>query len=88
MRKLISGLAVLAALATPTLLTPSTGHADPYKYCSVTSYMGGTTNCGFTTYEQCMQTTRGMGGTCQVNQFYTGPDKDTAATKRKRKTNN
>lgn len=84
MRTIISGLAVLATLATVTLLTPSISQADPYKYCSVTSYMGGTTNCGFTTYEQCMQTTRGMGGFCQVNQFYTGPDKDAAPAKRKR----
>jgi hypothetical protein len=32
---------------------------------------GGGTNCGFSTYEQCMVTIRGMGGFCDSNPFYT-----------------
>jgi len=85
MWKILPALATLAAFAAATLFTPSTSRADPYKYCSVTSSLGGTTNCGFRTYEQCMQTVRGMGGFCQPNQFYTGPDNDAAPAKRKRK---
>jgi len=34
---------------------------------------GGGTNCGWSTYEQCMVTIRGMGGFCDRNPFYTPP---------------
>ena len=34
---------------------------------------GGGRNCGFVSYEQCMETIRGMGGFCEQNLFYTGP---------------
>ena len=34
---------------------------------------GGGTNCGWSTYEQCMVTIRGMGGFCAPNPFYTPP---------------
>ena len=31
---------------------------------------GGGRNCGFVSYEQCMMTVRGMGGSCEPNLFY------------------
>ena len=34
---------------------------------------GGGTNCGFSTWEQCMETIRGMGGFCDVNTQYVPP---------------
>jgi hypothetical protein len=34
---------------------------------------GGGTNCGFSTYEQCMATISGIGGFCDPNPFYTPP---------------
>jgi hypothetical protein len=34
---------------------------------------GGGTNCGWSTYEQCMVTIRGIGGFCARNPFYTPP---------------
>ena len=49
--------------------------ADPYKWCAV--YTNGS-NCGFTTIEQCRASVSGVGGSCQPNQFYTGPDKTSA----------
>jgi hypothetical protein len=86
MGKFLSRLAALVVLMTVTLLGSSSSHADPYKYCAVQGGNGGSTNCGFRTYEQCMQQVRGMGGWCQPNQFYTGPDKDDETVpKRKRK---
>lgn len=30
-------------------------------------------NCGFSSYEQCMATARGSGGSCNENDMYTGP---------------
>jgi hypothetical protein len=35
-------------------------------------------------YEQCMQTIRGMGGFCEPNVFYPGSASDTSQSKRKR----
>jgi hypothetical protein len=37
---------------------------------------GGGTNCGWSTYEQCMVTIRGMGGFCAPNPFYTPPSRN------------
>jgi hypothetical protein len=31
---------------------------------------GGGRNCGFVSYEQCMMTARGAGGSCERNLFY------------------
>jgi hypothetical protein len=31
---------------------------------------GGARNCGFVSYEQCMMTARGAGGSCEQNLFY------------------
>ena len=71
MHKLLAAL-IMAALATALL--PASGRADPYKWCAVYgSGMGGSSNCGFVTIEQCRATVHGMGGFCVVNQFYTGP---------------
>lgn len=50
--------------------------ADPYKWCA--AYRNGCNNCGFTTIEQCRASVSGVGGFCQPNQFYTGPDKTSA----------
>ena len=48
--------------------------------------MGGASNCGFVTLEQCRATAHGIGGFCEPNQFYTGPAERPA--KRTRKTHN
>lgn len=53
---------------------PATG--DPYKWCA--AYRNGGNNCGFTTFEQCQASVSGVGGSCQQNPFYTGPDKAAA----------
>jgi hypothetical protein len=45
---------------------------------------GGGRNCGFVSYEQCMETSRGMGGYCEPNLFYPGSASDTSQSKRKR----
>jgi len=59
-------------------------HADPYKWCAVYGGRdGGARNCGFVSFEQCMATLSGMGGFCQENPFYTGPEERPARRSRK-----
>jgi len=44
---------------------------DPYPRCAVYSgRFGGVSNCGFSTWNQCMATVSGIGGFCTHNQFY------------------
>ena len=67
----------LPAIAALTVLAPTAGHADQYKWCA--EYSGGrdgigATNCGFVTLEQCRATISGIGGWCSPNPFYTGPE--------------
>lgn len=42
-----------------------------YPWCAVYGgSMGGASNCGFSTIEQCRLTVSGIGGSCEPNQFY------------------
>jgi hypothetical protein len=69
-------LSVLAVAALPALLTATPSQADPYKWCAI--YGGGLTapkNCGFVTLAQCRETVSGVGGYCEPNPFYTGPER-------------
>ena len=44
---------------------------DPYPWCAVYGgSMSGSSNCGFTTLQQCMATVSGIGGSCERNRFY------------------
>jgi len=50
--------------------------AQNYPWCAI--YGGGDggdggTNCGFVTFEQCMETARGLGSNCQPNTQYVPP---------------
>ncbi len=89
MRRLWFGLLGVTALAASLLLAPTAGKADPYKWCAVYGGGddGGGTNCGFVTIEQCRATISGMGGSCEPNQFYTGPNEKPARRAHKRKRN-
>jgi Protein of unknown function (DUF3551) len=66
----------LAALAAPAILTSPPVSAyempyDPYPWCAAYGGdMGGASNCGFLTIEQCRATVSGIGGSCEPNQFY------------------
>ena len=46
--------------------------AQNYPWCSNFADGAGT-NCGFSTYEQCMATARGTGGYCEKNNLYKPP---------------
>lgn len=42
--------------------------ADPYRWCAIES-VGGGTNCGFVTIEQCRASVSGVGGFCEPKQI-------------------
>jgi len=78
-------LAATIIAAVTVVLMPTAGNADPYKWCAVYGGdMGGSSNCGFVTIEQCRATVFGMGGFCELNRFYTGPAEQPAQRARKR----
>ena len=80
--------AVCLVILTATLsLGSGLSHADPYRWCAVYSGggNGGGRNCGFITLDQCRATISGIGGVCEPNLFYTGPDRDESKMPLRRK---
>jgi hypothetical protein len=49
--------------------------AQNYPWCAYYGgrHGGGGTNCGFTTFQQCLDTVSGIGGFCQRNTQYQPP---------------
>jgi hypothetical protein len=70
--KLLICAAALAA-ATSMLATPA--QAQNYPWCAQYSgrALGGATNCGFVSFQQCMATVSGIGGFCVRNTLYQPP---------------
>jgi hypothetical protein len=61
----LSAIAVLAGNASPA------SAETYYPWCArYGSDMGGASNCGFSTLEQCLATISGIGGFCERNPFY------------------
>lgn len=71
MRVLLLTLGILGSLSA----FGGSAVAQNYPWCAEYGGgdMGGGTNCGFTTYEQCMATLSGMGGFCNRNTQYVPP---------------
>ena len=67
-------LVLLAAVATIAMLASHTAQAREYPWCA---HYGGvdndSTNCGFSTIEQCRAAISGVGGFCQTNPRYIPP---------------
>jgi hypothetical protein len=71
---LISKFAILVGAATLGALAATAAHAQNYPWCSqYTGSMGGSMNCGFSTYAQCMANVSGIGGFCIRNDTYQPP---------------
>lgn len=62
-------LRLAIGVLTVTALTGIEADAQNYPWCANFADGAGT-NCGFTTYEQCMTTSMGSGGTCTQNNLY------------------
>jgi hypothetical protein len=66
----LSGAAAFAALSASV---PPAQAAIEYPWCvqyGAGMDGGGGRTCGFVSYEQCMMTARGAGGSCEQNLFY------------------
>ena len=70
MSKYIFAAFALACAWTAITVTPAAA-AIEYPWCAQYGWKGGR-NCGFSTYQQCMATVSGIGGSCERNQFYQG----------------
>jgi len=68
-------LAILALSALALVADSQQSQAEiTYPWCAqYGGGRGGSRNCGFWTYGQCMATLWGNGGYCEVNSMYRGP---------------
>ena len=68
-------LLITVSTLTAVILFGTSAEAQNYPWCAIYSEggAGGGTNCGFTTFEQCMETARGLGSLCQPNTQYQPP---------------
>ncbi len=70
MRLLLFMLGIWVGIASPG----TRAEAQNYPWCSYYSESGGGgTNCGFTTFQQCLDNVRGIGGFCDRNTQYQPP---------------
>src|ERR1051325_7382570 len=70
---LLAGLVgAIVGASLGVILGATPAQAVEYPWCA-NFHEGAGSNCGFTSYEQCLQTVRGSGGFCSENTFYTGP---------------
>jgi hypothetical protein len=57
-------------LVTVMLVQPGPGQTAPYwPWCSQYFSFGVAHSCAFSSWEQCMDTVRGIGGYCYVNPY-------------------
>ena len=60
--------------------------AQNYPWCAIYGgFDDGGTNCGFTTFQQCMDTARGLGSNCQPNTQYVPPPGPHSSTRVQRR---
>jgi hypothetical protein len=70
MKALICSIAIGASAAVMSTCAA----AQNYPWCAYYGGVGGGgTNCGFTTFDQCLATVSGMGGSCEPNTQYVPP---------------
>ena len=67
---------LMSAIVTAfVLVAPTAGQAQTYPWCAQYGGLsGGGRNCGFVSHAQCMATVSGVGGYCERNSFYSGPE--------------
>jgi hypothetical protein len=73
----------LVALAAAFAATPAA--AQVYPWCAQYSQEGGSTNCGFSSLQQCQWAISGNGGYCEQNPFYTAPQSAPRPRQRKQR---
>jgi hypothetical protein len=61
----------ILGIFTATLCVAQPAAAQNDRWCAYYDLgMGGATNCGFSTYQQCTATVSGVGGSCGANPQY------------------
>lgn len=76
---------ILAAFVVLAAAAPSTSHAVEYPWCAQYGAAGdGGRVCGFSTFQQCLETISGIGGFCDRNLLYTGPERQVAKVPRRK----
>jgi hypothetical protein len=66
--------ACLLAIIAPLVGFALPAQAQNYPWCATYSMgTGGSQNCGFSSFEQCMENVRGIGGFCDRNTQYVPP---------------
>jgi hypothetical protein len=69
MRLFVFTLVAFAA----TICIEKPAEAQSYPWCAYYNRdAGGATNCGFSTFQQCLATVSGVGGSCGANPQYRG----------------
>jgi hypothetical protein len=67
MRPLLFVLGIFA----DALSIAQSAEAQNYPWCAYYNFgFGGATNCGFVTFQQCLATVSGVGGSCGHNPMY------------------
>jgi Protein of unknown function (DUF3551) len=61
---------LLSAIVFGALASGTPAKASNYPWCALYDKGGGEISCGFSTFEQCLEDVRGIGGFCQANNTY------------------
>jgi hypothetical protein len=70
----MKALLVVIGVAAATAIPMTRAAAQNYPWCAYYDGVGGGgTNCGFTTFQQCLATASGIGGSCEPNTQYVPP---------------
>jgi hypothetical protein len=65
-----AALFVIGLLLATISVAPRAQAQSNYPWCAYYGSGFSGTNCGFTTFEQCLENVRGIGGFCQQNDWY------------------
>jgi hypothetical protein len=65
-------LLIIAGAVAAIVCIERPAEARDYPWCAYYNFRhgGGATNCGWETFEQCLATVRGIGGSCGPNPMY------------------
>jgi len=63
-------LLIIVGALTAMVCIEKPAEAQNYPWCAYYNVSGGTTYCGWATFEQCLATVRGIGGSCGPNPMY------------------
>jgi hypothetical protein len=74
MKTVLTGSLFVVGVTAAMIALPLPAQAQNYPWCAQYSGgRGGAMNCGFVSFDQCMDTVRGIGGFCIRNDWYQPP---------------